>query len=163
MQEESAMYFPTISAENLNKEPITLPDDLAGNPALVLVAFKRQQQTNINTWLDQLETIEQAIPGVRVIETPTISSLYWGWMAGFIDGGMRSGIPDPDARARTITLYTNVNKFREALGLESKDTIYAILLDEEGRVLQIAEGDYSTEKFAQLLNSKSQIHERTEP
>ncbi|MDF1809555.1 MAG: hypothetical protein P1U42_07665 [Phycisphaerales bacterium] len=154
MQDESVMYFPTISAENLNREPVTLPDDLAGNPAIVLVAFKRQQQSNVNTWLDQLTMIEESIPGVRVIETPTISSFYWGWMAGFIDGGMRSGIPDQDARARTITLYTNTQKFRDALGLESNSTIYAVLLDDSGRVLRIEPGDFSQEKFDRLLDSQ---------
>jgi len=154
MNEESVMMFPTISAEDLNKDPITLPDDLAGNPALVLVAFKRQQQNNVNTWLNQLAMIEETIPGVRVIETPTISSFYWGWMAGFIDGGMRSGIPDHEARARTITLYTNTQKFRDALGLESSSTIYAVLLDDSGRVLRIEPGDFSQEKFDRLLDSQ---------
>ncbi len=48
-------YFPQITAKNLNNEEVTLPDDLAGNPALVLVAFKQRQQINVNTWLDQLE------------------------------------------------------------------------------------------------------------
>ena len=36
------VYFPTITAENLNKESITLPDDLAGKPAIVLIAYQRQ-------------------------------------------------------------------------------------------------------------------------
>ncbi|CAN0551839.1 unnamed protein product, partial [Laminaria digitata] len=72
------VYFPTITAENLNKEKVTLPDDLAGKPALVLVAYQRQQQSNVDTWLEQMEAIEAAIPGVRIIETPTISSMKWG-------------------------------------------------------------------------------------
>tara|TARA_R100000657_G_C4624428_1_gene73891 strand:+ start:78 stop:533 length:456 start_codon:yes stop_codon:yes gene_type:complete len=147
------VYFPTITAENLNKESITLPDDLAGNPALVLIAYQRQQQDNVNTWLGHLDTIEQAIPGVRIIETPTISSMKWGWFSGFIDGGMRSGIPDEQARARTITLYTKVGKFNEALGIESTKTIYAVLLDDEGRVIEMVEGDYSDAKLARLIEA----------
>lgn len=147
------VYFPTITAENLNKEKITLPDDLAGKPALVLIAYQRQQQENVNTWLGHLDTIEQAIPGVRIIETPTISSMKWGWFSGFIDGGMRSGIPDQQARARTITLYTNVGKFNDALGIESTKTIYALLLDEQGRVVTMVEGDFSDAKLAQLTDA----------
>ncbi len=146
-------YFPQITAKNLNNEEVTLPDDLAGNPALVLVAFKQRQQINVNTWLDQLELIESTIEGVRVIETPTISGKKWGWMAGFIDGGMRSGIPDPEARARTITLYTDVGTFRQALGLESEDTIYGVLLDEQGAVVEIVEGDFDENKLADLADS----------
>ena len=148
------VYFPTITAENLNKEKVTLPDDLAGKPALVLIAYQRQQQSNVDTWLGQIEAIEAAIPGVRIIETPTISSMKWGWFSGFIDGGMRSGIPDPQARARTITLYTNVGKFNEALGIESTKTIHAVLLDEQGRVIEMVDGDYSEDKVARLVDAR---------
>jgi ATP10 protein len=151
METSSTLYFPTITSENLNKDPVTLPDDLSGNPALVLVAYKQKQQFNVNTWLDQLGRIEEAIPGVRVIETPTISSKRWGWMAGFIDGGMRSGIPDIEARARTITLYTDIKAFNQALGIEDVETIYAVLLDEKGQVLTIEPGDFSLEKMDRLI------------
>lgn len=149
-------YFPRIEAENLNKEPITLPDDLIGEPALVLVAFKRRQQSNINTWLGMIPDIESAINGVRVIETPTISGLKWGWMSGFIDGGMRSGIADLDARARTITLYTDVGAFKDALGLKSSDQIYAVLLDADGEVVRIEEGDYEPLKLDRLREAIAQ-------
>lgn len=143
-------YFPRITAENLNKKKITLPDDLKGSPALILVAYKQKQQTNVNTWLDRMDEIEAAIPGVQIIETPTISSGKWGWMAGFIDGGMRSGIPSTEARGRTITLYTDVSLFNQALMIESTDTIYAVLLDEEGEVVEIIEGDFTPAKLETL-------------
>lgn len=146
-------YFPRITAENLNREEVTLPDDLEGRPALILIAYKQKQQTNVNTWLDRMDEIEAAIPGVQIIETPTISSGKWGWMAGFIDGGMRSGIPDPEARARTITLYTDVSLFNQALNIESVDTIYGVLLDEEGEVVDMVEGDYTPAKLDVLRSN----------
>ncbi len=146
-------YFPRITAENLNREQVTLPDDLAGSPALVLVAYKQKQQTNVNTWLDRMDEIESAIPGVQIIETPTISSGRWGWMAGFIDGGMRSGIPSTEARARTITLYTDVSLFNQALMIDSTDTIYAVLLDAEGEVVKVVEGDFTPAKLGTLSSN----------
>lgn len=152
-QRVRAPYFPMITAENLNKKQVTLPGDLAGRPALVLIAYQRQQQTNVNTWLDRIDEIEAAIPGVQIIETPTISSGKWGWMAGFIDGGMRSGIPDPEARGRTITLYTDVSLFNQALMIEDTDTIYAVLLDEVGEVMKIVQGDYEHMKLMRLKKS----------
>jgi len=145
-------YFPKITAENLNKEKVTLPDDYNGNPLLVLIAYKQKQQLNVNTWLDRMDEIESTIPGVQIIETPTISSGKWGWMAGFIDGGMRSGIPSTEARGRTITLYTDVSLFNQALNIESVDTIYAVLLDEEGEVIEMIEGDFTLDKL-QLLEA----------
>jgi hypothetical protein len=147
------VYFPSITAENLNRVAVTIPDDLAGSPALILMAYKRNQQTNVNTWLGHIDRMESQIPGLRVLETPTISSRRWGWMAGFIDGGMRSGIPDLEARERTVTLYTDVGDLNTALGIESVRTIYAVLLADDGRVLAIEPGDYSDEKLARLIRS----------
>jgi hypothetical protein len=156
MAEDGAMLFPEVTGENLHGDAVAFPDDLKGNPALVLVAFKREQQAEVDTWLAQLEAFEAAIPGVRVIETPTISGARWGWMAWFIDGGMRSGIPDDAARSRTITLYTDVARFREALGMETDEQIYAVLLDADARVL-LVEPSVFTEgaaaRFAGLLKT----------
>lgn len=152
--EDGAVLFPSVSGENLHGEQVTFPDDLKGNPALVLVAFKREQQAEVDTWLAQIGAFEAAIPGIRVVETPTISSARWGWMAWFIDGGMRSGIPDDAARARTVTLYTDVAKFREALGMETDGQIYAVLLDANARVRLVEPGVFtegSAARFAQLL------------
>lgn len=153
VERDPVVYFPQITAKNLNGDEITLPDDLSGNPALVLVAFKQRQQINVNTWLDQLALIESTIEGVRVIETPTISGKKWGWMAGFIDGGMRSGIPDPEARARTITLFTDVGAFREALGIETEDLIHAVMLDGQSRVTRIVAGNFDAAKLESLVES----------
>jgi hypothetical protein len=154
VNEDGATLFPSVSGENLHGQTVTFPDDLKGSPALVLVAFKRQQQAEVDTWLAQIDAFEAAIPGIRVVETPTISSTRWGWMAWFIDGGMRSGIPDDDARARTITLYTDVAKFREALGMETDGQIYAVLLDADARVRLVEPGTFtegSPQRFAELL------------
>ncbi len=154
--EDGAMLFPSVSGENLHGEQVTFPDDLKGNPALVLVAFKREQQAEVDTWLAEIGAFEAAIPGIRVVETPTISSARWGWMAWFIDGGMRSGIPDGAARARTITLYTDVAKFRETLGMETDGQIYAVLLDSNARVRLVAPGVFTpdaTERFVEVLRT----------
>lgn len=156
VHEDGATLFPSVSGENLHGEKVTFPDDLKGQPALVLVAFKREQQAEVDTWLAQIGAFEAAIPGIRVVETPTISSTRWGWFAWFIDGGMRSGIPDDAARARTITLYTDVTRFRETLGMKTDDQIYAVLLDADARVRLVEPGVFTpdaTQRFADKLQS----------
>ena len=157
VNEDGATLFPSVSGENLHGEKVTFPDDLKGQPALVLVAFKREQQAEVDTWLAQIGAFEAAIPGIRIVETPTISSTRWGWFAWFIDGGMRSGIPDDAARARTITLYTDVAKFREALGMETDGQIYAVLLDADARVRLVEPGVFTpdaVQRYAELLRTE---------
>lgn len=146
-----ALMFPKVSGTNLLDEPITLPDDVRGQPTLVHVAFFRRQQDQVDSWLAHLDRLESE--GIQVLECPTISSARWGWMAGFIDGGMRSGIEAEAARRRTVSLYTDTAKFRDALGLETNREIYSVMLDAEGRVLGIEAGEFSEQKFDRMLST----------
>ena len=118
---------------------MTLPGALKGKLNLVLIAFWRRQQREINTWLAYLEPWKKKYPGLRFYEFPTIRS-GMRFFRFFIDGGMRSGIPDKSARQRTITLYINKKPFRKALGLPHERSIYALLIDKQGRVFWKASG-----------------------
>jgi hypothetical protein len=153
LREGDAIVFPSVWGKNLLGDRVNFPDDIKGTPTLVLVAFYQPQQTEVNTWLDRIPDLEAAIPDLRVIETPTIKGAQWGLMAPYIDGAMRSGIPDPEARARTITLYTHTRRFREALGLGPDDRIYALLLDRGARLIHTEEGPLDAEKFARTIEA----------
>jgi hypothetical protein len=52
-----------------------------------------------------------------------------------IDGGMARGVGTDAARARTITVYTDVGKAVRELGLPGTETIGVLLVDRSGRVL----------------------------
>ena len=67
-------------------------------------------------------------------ELPVLSSVY-GPARWFIDGGMTRGIPDAAARARTITVYTNLEKVVDNLGLAGTDTIAVLIVERSGRIL----------------------------
>jgi hypothetical protein len=89
--------------------------------------------------------LERSHPEVRYYELPTIRRLNF-LSRRFINEGMRAGIPDPEARERTITLYLDKDLFRQALQLPSEDHIYVMLLDRQGKVLWQAEGTFTLEK-----------------
>jgi hypothetical protein len=143
--------FPALQASNLNGQEMQLPSALAGDLNLVLIAFQRGQQKNVDTWLAHLPKIQQAHPKFAYYELPVISRLnaVTRW---FIDNGMRSGIPDKAQRARTITLYIDKQPFRNALALPSEDRIYALLLNKQGEVVWRAEGDYTEESGRSLTD-----------
>jgi hypothetical protein len=69
---------------------------------------------------------------------------------GFIDGGMRSGIPDNDTRASTVTFSLDVAAFARALGIESTKTITVLLVTPSGELLARTTGLYSPEAAAPL-------------
>jgi hypothetical protein len=140
--------MPTIKAETLNEREVTLPQDLPGEKTLVLIAFEREQQKNVDTWVSGLNLKSNPFAW---IETPVIDPKNPIFRA-FINNGMRRGIPDTDIREKTITLYTNRAEFVKSMGMNpSTSTITAAVVDRKGAVLAKAEGDYSAEKAAALL------------
>lgn len=143
---------PQVTGQNLHRERVRFPEDITGRPTLLLIAFRRHQQRDIDTWLRRIEELRRAAPDLNVLELPVLSRSYVV-MRPYIDGGMRSGIPDPEARARTITLYTNKKSFRKALGLGPEDRVYAVLADREGTILQVEEGPATERSFEDILKA----------
>jgi len=148
--------FPQVKASNLNKKVLQLPADLQGHPRLVLVAFERQQQQDVDTWLAVMPALQKEHPGLAYYELPTISRLN-GMVRWFIDNGMRGGIPDPAQRERTITLYLDKAPFEKALAIGSEKQIHALLLDRDHKVIWRAEGRYSAEKGTALAAALARL------
>lgn len=142
-------YFPPVTATNLEKRELSLPADFEGDRNLLLVAFEREQQKNVDTWLREMKRFEELDPSFRYYELPTIerTNAFVRW---FIDGGMRRGIPDQKARERTITLYLDKKPFCDALLITDQKKIYAFLVDRAGNVLWKSEGDFDEAKGASL-------------
>src|SRR5689334_18500686 len=142
-------HFPRVEGSNLEGDHFVLPADFGGELNVVLVAFKREQQHDVDTWMPFLKRIAEANPRLRVYELPTLGRRY-RLMRSFIDGGMRSGIPDRAVRAATITLYIDKSPFRRALGLPDEDRIYVLLVDREGRVHWRTDGAFDPTAAVEL-------------
>jgi len=148
MSTAQAGQFPSISAKNLNKVTMNLPQDFGSRRSIVMIAYSQKHQDLVDTWLPYLGKAAKR-SGVKFYETPVLSSSY-KLMSGFIDNGMRSGITSKSTRAKTITLYTNVSKFNKSIGLGSKSTIHAVVIDRNGKVLETVSGAYSKAKANKL-------------
>lgn len=141
--------FPELKASNLEGKQFLLPRDLEGDRNLVLVAFKREQQKEIDTWLKEMKRFEEIDPKLEYYELPTISRLN-AFSRWFIDSGMRHGIPDKSARARTITLYIEKDPFEKSLQIPTEDKIYPMLVNRKGDVLWRSEGPFDESKAESL-------------
>src|SRR5674476_980794 len=130
---DSLGRFPRVEGSNLEGEHFTLPTDFKGELNVVLIAFAREQQRDVDGWMPFLKTIAEARSDVRVYEIPTLGRRY-RLMRAFINGAMRRGIADQAVRAATVTLYIDKAPFRGALNLPDEDRIYVLLVDREGKV-----------------------------
>lgn len=127
------MQFPKLTTRDLNGAKRDLPDDFGGEINLLLVAYLRHHQEDVDTWVPRLRELEADIPGLRYYELPVVGPMNrLGRLS--LDLGMRAGIPDPDVRERTLTLYVDRAEFRRSLGIPTEDTIALVLLDRDHRV-----------------------------
>ena len=141
-----------LSGRSLDGRSYELPGDLAKPYNLLVVAFRREQQAVVDRWLPWLIELEQRRGDVAVYELPVLSSVY-GPARWFIDGGMTRGVPDPAARARTVSVYTDVQKVVENLGLAGTDTIAVLVVERSGRILAGEHGGFEQEKAERLATA----------
>lgn len=145
-------HFPSVKASNLEKREFNLPADFEGDRNLLLVAFEREQQKDVDTWLREMKRFEEIDPGFHYYELPTIQRPN-AFMRWFIDNGMRHGIPNRKARARTITLYLEKKPFLDALLITDQKQVYGFLVDRKGNVLWRSEGVFDETKGSSLRSA----------
>ncbi len=141
--------FPVIEARDLEGRRYTLPDDLPAGRRLVVVPFQQWQQVLVEGWKLAAEDLLPAHPDLSVWEVPSLSRGYAPFR-GYIDGGMRAGIPDVFVRQHTLTAYTDLGALTKALEVTSRDTVWVYLIDGEGRVLWRESGQVDDAKAAAL-------------
>jgi hypothetical protein len=129
----NGVSFPQLAARDLSGREVTLPAGLPGERNVVLIAFRRDQQKLVDTWVPWLEQRAAADPGLRFVELPAIG-LQWAPARPAIDGGMAAAIGDEAVRRRTLTVYTDVRRVTAPLGIEDRSTIWLFLVDRAGRV-----------------------------
>jgi hypothetical protein len=138
--------FPTVQGENLNKESITLPDHYRGKNTLLLIGYLQKTQFDIDRWI---LGVLQADIKVEIVEVPTIAGMMPQMVQGFINNGMRKGIPSSDW-ASVVTVYEDAPKIIAALGNERPQSAYAVLLDKDGRIVWTSTLGYSATQVLEL-------------
>jgi hypothetical protein len=141
--------FPRVEGANLEGRRFALPADFDGALDVVVVAFQREQQRDVDGWLPFLKRLAAERSDLRVYELPTLGRRYRP-IRPIIDGGMRRGIPDAAVRAATVTLYVDKSSFRRALHLGDEDRIYVVLVDRAGRVYWRADGPFNARVAEEL-------------
>ena len=134
--------FPRLRARSLEREGYDLPGEFEGRRNVAVVAFRREQQALVDTWLPFLLALEARDDDLRVYEIPTISQ-RWAPARWFIDGGMAVGIADREACARTLTSYTDVGAVQRALGLPDDSTIATVLTGRDGQIAWMTTGAFT--------------------
>jgi ATP10 protein len=138
--------FPSVKGTSLNKQSVSIPEDYRGKTTLILVGYTQRAQFDIDRWI--LGAL-QADVKATIVEVPTIAGMMPQMVQGFIDGGMRSGIPKSDWGS-VVTVYEDAPKIIEALGNERTQSAYAVLLNGEGKIVWSSNIGYSATQILEL-------------
>ncbi len=144
-------HFPTIQATSLDSARLNLPQGFSGKLNLVVISFAREQQREVDTWVQVAQQIQQTHRQVVYYELPTMSreNILTRW---WFNSALRSDTTDKNLRGHILTAYVNKRKFLQSLHIASQKQAVAILVDQTGRVFWQASGP-STEQMKQSLQS----------
>lgn len=131
--------FPSVRGTALSGEAVALPEDLAGEPAVLLVGYVQNAQFDLDRWI--LGLLQAETP-VRLLEVPTIDGLVPGMIAGSIDAGMRRGIPEEDW-GTVVTVYDDAADIVTFTGETRPANGRVLLLDADGVVRWFHDRGYS--------------------
>jgi hypothetical protein len=134
--------FPQLLARNLEGLEVELPDAFVGHLNLVAIAFRREHQGLVDSWLPWFDQQTASHPDLRFYEVPTIGRV-WAPVRNFIDGAMASAIREPVILQRTLTVYGDVSRVTTPLGIDDRSTIAVVLVDQSGHVLWLGHGRFS--------------------
>jgi hypothetical protein len=142
--------FPAMSVETLSGNKIELPNYSIGKPTVICLVFEQDAQRLVDTWTKPiLEKYNKA--EVNYYEIPMISAGY-KFMSGFIDKGMRGGVPE-ELHNNVATYYGALEQYKTDLIMSDKSSCYLFVLDKDGIIKHIDESFSNDQKLDTLFKA----------
>ena len=140
--------LPSVRGSALNGESVRFPQELAGAPAVLLIAYQRATQEDIVHWLTFLQA---SAPSLTVYEVPTTTPLAYRPPSGSVDNGRRRGVPSV-LWPQVVTLCGEAHTMRRFLGDRESEGVSVVLLDADGLVRWFDARGFTSGKGARLLD-----------
>jgi hypothetical protein len=145
--------FPSVAGHALSGELVRFPEDVLGAPALLLCAYRRLTQQDVDQWA---AFAARELPGLVVYELPIIPALVWRPLQGWIDGGMRGGVPRLQW-SHVVTLYDHGSTAKAFLGDGGGAGTQVVLLDADGAVAFHDAGGFRESAAAALAAAAARL------
>ncbi|MEC9048649.1 MAG: hypothetical protein VYA51_11605 [Planctomycetota bacterium] len=150
-RDPSGERLPQVTGTSLADERVTLPDVADGEPLLLLIGYVQDAQFDLDRWLLGLDQLGWS---TRTFEVPTLPGMLPRMFRGFIDNGMRSGIPEEDWAA-VVTVYQEAEKLAQFTGNERSRNGRILLLDGAGKVIFYHDRGYSVGSLKKLVAARA--------
>lgn len=138
--------FPRVEGRSLEQKTVVIPDNFRGKPVAILIGYQQKAQFDIDRWILGLLQAEVAL---QIVELPTIAGMMPQMVQGFIDNGMRKGIP-PSDWASVVTVYEDAEKIINHFGNDRPQSARVVILDTQGRVVWTSNSGYSASQILEI-------------
>ncbi|MBN2537272.1 hypothetical protein JXB37_03235 [candidate division WOR-3 bacterium] len=148
--------FPRLELAPLDGSRTLLPDSLRGRVFWVVFAFRRQDQSVIDTWLPWLDRAGAEDSTSRFFEVPLMGPSIPRLLRGVISAGMKVTVP-ADKHAHLAPYYGDFEQLADELGLADRAKVYIFLVGPDGFIAGRTEGNATEERARELLDTARSI------
>jgi hypothetical protein len=141
--------FPTVEGTSLKGEKVRFPQDLKGEPVVLLLGYKQDAQFDIDRWFIGLDMTKTK---VKAMELPTIKGMFPRMFKTMIDNGMRSGIPK-ELWGGVVTIYKDGDRLQKFTGNEKGLNARVMLLDSQGNIIYFHDRGFSVPALNELRSA----------
>ena len=152
--------FPTLETETVEDQAVILPQDAKDRVTLVVMAYSKKAEKDMNSWLSPLFTtfIQQKVSdgglfaGFAHDIDVYVVPMFTGIKAAAEGTAKRKAAKDLDERLIPYVLFYKgkLKPYKEALEFDKKDVPYLFLLDGDGNIAYATSGAYSGKKLAAI-------------
>ncbi len=150
------LAFPDVAARDLEGRDVELPAAFTGRRNVAIVAFQREHQRLVDSWVPWLEDRAAVDPVFAFFEIPSISG-RWSIARRFIDGGMAAAIRTPTVLQRTFTFYGDLQRLTGPLQIEDRDTIWLLVVDATGAVSWAERDEFTPAAAARVARALDEL------
>jgi hypothetical protein len=136
----------SATGESLEGQTVQIPADFEGQDTLLIFGYKQDAQFDIDRWFIGLDMTQTQ---VAAYEIPTIQGMAPRMFSGFIDSGMRKGIPK-ELWKGVVTVYADGDKIQQFTGNQNPNNARVMLLDKQGVIVYFYDRGFSVDALNQV-------------
>lgn len=135
----------TMLFTNLSGQEVEWPKELPGKKTVILLAYKRGQQSAVEDWVAQMGFS----PSDNFIQV-LLMGRGARFVKGMIDGGLKKAFATQEWQHRTYTIYQKPAVLNKPFGISGAKQMQVIVLREDGKILGKVSGAADAGKIKQV-------------
>lgn len=152
--------FPAMVCEDYNGKKVNLPDDTKGKYTLLGMAFSKDAETNLKTWINPMYNKFIAKKDADVFD-PTYSYDINLFFVPMFTGINQLASKSSKEKIKSLTdkelyayllFYEDEKTYKEELDFKKKDVPYFFVLDKTGKIKYATFGSFDDKKMEKILD-----------